>query len=227
MSTDLPPLAPPPPAATGAPASSARSAPSGLARIGLLIAAAGGIVSAFAAKRVAVSGESVFGPSTVSLDTQIAVIGGILAAVLIAAAFIPGVWARVVGAVVALGLAGFLALAAIGARTDDIFTAGTSVSAESGLWLMGIGALLAVVGGIVAMIGIAPPPSGRGAGAGMGAGALVLGIVALVIAPVGAVAAWMGRVAGGGLGWAGWVLGWLGVLGWAIGLAIGIPASGP
>lgn len=212
-------------------------------RLGLVIAAVGGLLSIFAQGRVAVRQETPLGSDlTISVGGGIWI--GVLAAVLcLAAAAAPWAWARLAGVTVAWLGGVVLCLALIGLRSSDNLLASVDqISLGPAGWLMFFGALLLFVGMAISLARLRIPVAGPDGGPlrdGKAVSALITGIVAFIIPVSGATAVGLaqyafdddrasgGRVGGRGMAVAGLVLGIVAMGLWGVGLLLGALLATP
>ena len=239
----LPPLAPA--SAPGSPVQGWTYPPTILGRIGLALCALAGAVLCFSASGTVVRAAG--GLPRYELKNDVIAYGIIALAVLGFCAAAPWVWARLVGVTVGAFFTGFIALALIGARTSKDFLKGTEVELGSAGVIMVISFLIGAIGVALALVGfrrpapmtdpaLAPEVAGT---SGKAIASMVLGLVGLLLAPAGALAVGLallarddirlsgGRLGGAGFAIAGLVLGILDLVGWGLGLGIGMAVAKP
>lgn len=220
--------------------------PTMLGRLGFVVGAVGGVLTAFTSGKVAVEQAEPFGASiTVGGGSWL----GIVAAVIcLAGALSPWLWGRLAAATCAWFLGALISFAVIGFRTDEIFSTGplaSDVTLGTAGWLMAIGAVLLLAGTVVALIGVrvpvrdVDPDAVQNPREGKGISSLICGIVGFII-PVTAPAAIGlglaagddirasgGRVSGGGMAKAGIILGIVALSLWGVGLVIALFTAQP
>jgi hypothetical protein len=224
-------------------ASGGPGGPTMLGRIGFLLAAVGGVLSALSSGKVAVEQTEPY-PATITVGGG-AWIGIVVAVICVAGALSPWLWGRVSAAVLAWLGGAFISFAVIGFRTDEIFSADGDLSLGSAGVLMVIGALLMFVGTAIALWGIRVPVTEPDPGAvanpreGKAISSLVSGIVGLLIlvASPAAVALGLvaldddrasdGKVGSRGMAKAGIILGVVGMALWGVGLSLAMFLATP
>jgi hypothetical protein len=149
--------------------------------------------------QTAVKQEGLFGGSF-EIRIEPGFLGALIAAVVLGVmAALPQLWAKLVGVLVAAGIAvgsGFLMIAA---RTSDDFVAGRSISIEAGGWLLILGSLLAFAGLGIALFGIAKRPPEPTGGSGYSTAAIILGCASVLfwlLSPLGVATGLVGMSAG-------------------------------
>ncbi|HWH13442.1 MAG TPA: DUF4190 domain-containing protein [Miltoncostaeaceae bacterium] len=213
-----------------------------LGRIGFGLLAVAGILTAIAANQDATRDAS--GLRGYNTDEAVIVLGVLLVAAGVAGALLKPYWVRLVSLLVAGGTIGFALLFLIGARSGDAFLSTDDVELRTGWWLVAAGAMIGVVGVVLATIFITEPqrgpaPSGGPASSPKPTLSLVLSLVGLLLAPlapVGAgfgflakrdIAASGGRLGGNGMAVAGIVVGLVATALWFGGLIIGALVASP
>lgn len=243
----------PPATATATPAvgggfgsNSTPGGPTLLGRLGFLIGAAGGVLTAFTTGKVAAEQTDPF-HVTITVGGG-AWLGIVAAVVCIAGAISPWFWGRVAAASIGWVLGAFIAFAVVGFRTDEIFSTGSGasdVTFGTAGWLMFLGSILLMVGNIIAIYLVRNPVRAVDPGAvanpreGKGISALICGIVGLII-PVAAPAAVglglatgddnrasEGRAGGAKLGITGIILGTVALVLWTISLFLAMLLAKP
>ncbi len=239
-------LEPAPPGPVGETPASGRWTypPTLLGRIGLGLCAIAALLFVFTTGSTLVEQDAT--GRTVSLSNSTIAYGVVLAVVLALTAVAPWVWARLVGVTLGAVVAGIAGAVVVGARGDNGFTPGIDVSLGGAGAILVVAFFVAVAGVVLALVGLRrPAPVGAEAAAvaggtsGKAVASLVLGLVGLVIAPAGALAVGLsllarddirlggGRLGGNGLAIAGLVLGIVDLVGWGLGLAIGMGTVNP
>lgn len=214
-------------------------APTLIGRLGFVVAAIGGVLTAAAAGSTAVDQEG-FITISVAGGSWIGVVAAVLC---VAAAAAPWPWARILGVTVSSAFALLVAFALIGFRTSDDLLPGVDISLGPAGWLMLFGSILLFVGTAIALLRLRVPARGpdpsRNPSNGKGVTSMILGIVGLLIPVVAAPAVGLGlfaldditatggRLSGRGFAKAGIVLGALSLLGWAVGLTLGMLLAQP
>lgn len=212
-----------------------------IGRIGFALMAIAGVLAAVSANQEATrSADGLRGYDT---DATVVVLGIILVVVAAAGAILKPWIARVIAIVVGAGIVGFLALFLVGAKTGDAFISGDDVDVKTAWWLICIGAIIGLVGVVLAALFVTEPARRGGGEAPVASSkpvlSLVLSLVGLLVAPLGAGGAAIGvlgkrdvdgsggRLKGGGLALAGIVIGLLATVAWLGGLIIAAFVAGP
>lgn len=217
--------------------------PTMLGRIGFILAAIGGVLSALSSGKVAVEQTDPF-PATITVGGG-AWIGIVVAVAAVAGALSPWLWGRVSAAVITWLGGAFISFAVIGFRTDEIFSSSGDLSLGTAGVLMVMGALLMFAGTAIALWGIRVPVTEPDPSAvanpreGKGIASLVSGIVGILIMVASPAAVALGLVAldddrasDGTVGSrrmakAGIVLGVAGMAVWGIGLTLAMFLAKP
>jgi len=218
--------------------------PTVLGRIGLGLCAVAALLFVFTTDSALVE-QDVTGNS-VSLSNSVIAYGVVLAVLVGLAAAAPWIWARLAGVTLGAVVAGIAGAVVVGARGDDNFTKGIDVALGGAGVILVVAFFVAVLGLILALVGFrhaapaaAEPAAGLPTTSGKAIAALVLGLVGLILAPVGALAVGFallarddirlsgGMRAGHGMAIAGLVLGIVDLVGWGLGLAIGMGSVNP
>jgi hypothetical protein len=219
--------------------------PTVLGRVGLALCAVAALLFAFTTDDPIVE-QDVTG-STVSLSNSVIAYGIVLAVLVGLAAAAPWIWARLTGVTLGAVIAGIAGAVVVGARGDDSFREGIDVSLGQAGVILVVAFFVAALGVLLALVGFRrAPPAGAVESvaelpttSGKAIASLVLGLVGLILAPVGALAVGFALLArddirisggtrsGGGIAIAGLVLGILDLVGWGLGLAIGMGSVNP
>lgn len=236
------------PAATGVAGLFGASGPGGptaLGRAGLAIGAIGGIVAAFATGKIAAEQADPGATLTIGGGSWLGIVAAI---VCVAGILSPWLWGRIAAATVGWTIGAFLAFAVVGVRTNDIFSTASGASdvtlGPAG-WLMLIGSVLLLLGGILAIVQVRTPIRDVDPAAvetpreGKGISSLICGIVGFIL-PVAAPAAVGlglaarddhrasdGRAGGLGMAKAGLIVGLIALALWTIGLILAMFLSQP
>jgi hypothetical protein len=224
-------------------ASGGPGGPTMLGRIGFILAAIGGVLSALSSGKVAVEQTEPF-PATITVGGG-AWIGIVVAVVAVAGALSPWLLGRVSAAVITWLGGAFISFAVIGFRTDEIFSSSGDLSLGTAGVLMVMGALLMFAGTAIALWGIRVPVTEPDPAAvanpreGKGIASLVSGIVGILIlvASPAAVALGLvaldddrasdGKVGSRRMAKTGIVLGVVGMAVWGIGLTLAMFLAKP
>ncbi len=212
--------------------------PTLIARIGFVIAAVGGVLTAASAGSTAV--DQGFVTISVAGGSWIGVVAAVLC---LGAAAAPWPWARVAGVTASGAFALLVAFALIGFRTSDDLLPGIDISLGPAGWLMLVGSILLFVGTAVALARFRVPAAGpdpsRSPTNGKAVLSMILGIAGVLI-PVAAapavgiglfalddITASGGTLSGRNFAHAGIALGAVSLLAWGVGLTLGMLLAQP
>lgn len=233
-----PPYAP----AAGPPPTARAPGPTPLGRIGLILIALGGLVFAFAAFTEIARNDA---DNRVEGDSPTAVIGFIIFALALVAAFLPAIGLRLAAITAGAGFSLFAAIVVIAAKTNEVFDFGGEAELKTGAYLAILGFVLGIVGVFLALAGLihktpqqpaTAPPGSAGTG-GSSVASLVLSILGIFVPLLAALGIGFGilalddhRRSGGAIGGkgkatAGIIIGLIVLVGYTIGLGLGIPLS--